>query len=393
MTSPGRRVALLGSTGSVGRSALEVVRAARGRLEVAALATGSDAAALARQAREFSPSLVAVADPAAAEALAAELAGTGIEVAAGPQALVRVATLPEADVVLSAIVGAAGIAPTHAAARAGKAVALANKESLVAAGGPITEAARASGATILPVDSEHSALFQLLAGRDPGEVRGLVLTASGGPFLEGPPDLAAVTPEQALRHPRWSMGAKISVDSATLMNKGLELIEAHWLFGTPLESIAVVIHPQSVVHGAVLLCDGAVLAHLSPADMRIPIAAALHHPDRVPLPWPALDLASLGRLDFRHPDERRFPALALARSAFARGGTAPAVLNAANEIAVRAFLDRRLPFTGIAEVVAAVLESSAAGSAASGIEGILAADAAARALAESAVSGYTAERR
>ena len=388
-----RRVAILGSTGSIGESALDVVRASGGSLGVVALAAGSNWRRLAAQAREFSPRLVATSDTDAARELGRELSGSGISVAAGPEGLSQAATLPAADVVLSAIVGAAGILPTLAAARAGKTVALANKESLVAAGSLITAAVRQSGGILVPVDSEHSALSQLLAGRDGSEVSRLVLTASGGPFFSRAGSLDEVTPEDALRHPSWSMGAKVTIDSATLMNKGLEVIEAHWLFGVPLERIAVVIHPQSIVHGGVELRDGALLAHLSPPDMRIPIAAALHHPRRVALPWQRLDLAALGRLEFFPPDRTRFPSLDLAFAAFARGGTAPAVLNAANEVAVQAFLERRLRFTAIPEVVAAVLAGGTADDAAPDIDRIMAADAAARAAAAEAIRATQAPGR
>jgi 1-deoxy-D-xylulose-5-phosphate reductoisomerase len=283
--------------------------------------------------------------------------------------------------------------PTHAAAAAGKTIALANKESLVAAGGLITAAVRRAGGSLVPVDSEHSALSQLLAGRDASEVARLVLTASGGPFFSRAGSLDEVTPEDALRHPSWSMGAKVTIDSATLMNKGLEVIEAHWLFGMPLERIAVVIHPQSIVHAGVELTDGALLAHLSPPDMRIPIAAALHHPQRVALPWQRLDLATLGRLEFFSPDRTRFPSLDLAYGAFARGGTAPAVLNAANEVAVQAFLERRLRFTAIPAVVAAVLEGGTAESGEHDIDRIMAADAAARAAAAESIRAIQAPGR
>jgi 1-deoxy-D-xylulose-5-phosphate reductoisomerase len=388
-----RQVAILGSTGSIGLNALDVVRASGGRLAVVALAAGSNWRALAAQARELRPRLAVAADPAAARELRRELAGSGVEVAAGPEGLVRAAVHADAEMVLSAIVGAAGILPTWEAARAGKTIALANKESLVAAGAAITAAVRASGGTILPVDSEHSALYQLLRDRDPSEVRNIVLTASGGPFFRREGALDAVTPEDALRHPSWSMGAKVTIDSATLMNKGLEVIEAHWLFGVPLERIAVVVHPQSIVHGAVELCDGALLAHLSPPDMRIPIAAALHHPQREELPWKRLDLAALGRLEFHEPDYGRFPALRLAYDAFARGGTAPAALNAANEVAVEAFLGRRLAFTDIPALVAAVLERHPGGPARPGIAAVLAADAAARAAACEALARFEPPRR
>ncbi len=393
MSAGPRRVAILGSTGSIGESALDVVRASGGRLAVASLAAGSNWRRLAAQAREVRPRLAALADPAAAAALARELAGSGIEVCAGTEGLVRAAVADDADVVLCAIVGAAGILPTWEAARRGRTVALANKESLVAAGAPITAALRAAGGTLLPVDSEHSALFQLLAGRDPAEVRGIVLTASGGPFFRREGSLAAVAPEDALCHPSWSMGAKVTIDSATLMNKGLEVIEAHWLFGLSLERISVVVHPQSIVHGAVELTDGAMLAHLSPPDMRIPIAAALHHPERVALPWQRLDLAALGRLEFFPPDPERFPALRLAAEAFSRGGTAPAVLNAANEVAVEAFLDRRLGFTQIATVVATVLRGAPVAGEAPDIDAVLAADAAARTEAAAAIRGLATARR
>jgi 1-deoxy-D-xylulose-5-phosphate reductoisomerase len=390
-----RRVAILGSTGSIGESALDVVRASDGRLGVAALAAGSNWRRLAEQAREFRPEFVCAADPAAARELAAALFGSGTRVGAGDEGLAEAATLASAQIVLSAIVGAAGILPTYAAARAGKTIGLANKESLVAAGAVITAAVRDHGGVLLPVDSEHSALHQLLAGRDPAEVSRLVLTASGGPFFRRAGSLDGITPEDALRHPNWSMGAKVTIDSATLMNKGLEVIEAHWLFGVPLERIAVVVHPQSIVHGALEMADGAVLAHLSPPDMRIPIAAALHHPERVALPWRRLDLAALGSLEFHPPDRQRFPALDLAYAAFGRGGTAPAVLTAANEVAVQAFLDRRLRFTAIAEVVAAVLArfGAGAGPAVPDLDAILAADAAARVAAAEAICACDPPRR
>jgi len=380
-----RRVSILGSTGSIGESALDVVRTSGGRLGVAALAAGFNWRRLAAQAREFRPLLVSAADGDAARELGRELAGSGIRVAAGSEGLEAAATLAESDIVLSAIVGAAGILPTLAAARCGKTIALANKESLVAAGGLITAAVRAAGGVLLPVDSEHNALFQLLAGRDASEVSRLVLTASGGPFFRRLASLDDVTPEDALRHPSWSMGAKVTIDSATLMNKGLEVIEAHWLFGVPLERIAVVIHPQSIVHGAIEMNDGALLAHLSPPDMRIPIAAALYHPQREALPWQRLDLATLGSLEFSPPDHGRFPLLGLAYAAFARGGTAPAILNAANEIAVQAFLERRLGFAAIPEIVAAVLTGAAIVQGQPDLETIMAADAAARTAAAALV--------
>ena len=388
-----RRVSILGSTGSIGESALDVVRTSGGTLGIAALSAGSNWRRLAAQAREFRPLLVTVTDDTAARELGRELAGSGIRVAAGGEGLEEAATLAEADIVLSAIVGAAGILPTLAAARSGKTIALANKESLVAAGGLITAAVRDAGGILLPVDSEHNALFQLLAGRDASEVSRLVLTASGGPFFRREGSLEEVTPEDALRHPSWSMGAKVTIDSATLMNKGLEVIEAHWLFGVPLERITVMIHPQSIVHGALEMIDGALLAHLSPPDMRIPIAAALYYPQRFELPWQRLDLATLGSLEFFPPDHARFPALELAYAAFSRGGTAPAVLNAANEVAVQAFLDRRLRFTAITEVVADVLARGTVDSGSPDIDMIMAADVAAREAAAESIRVIQASRR
>jgi 1-deoxy-D-xylulose-5-phosphate reductoisomerase len=388
-----RAIAILGSTGSIGESALDVVRASGGRLRPVALAAGRNVGRLAEQAREFRPELAVIADEALAPGLVRELAGLGIAVAAGPEGMLRAAAYPAAETVLSAVVGAAGILPTHAAAAAGKVIALANKESLVAAGGVILETVRERGGALVPVDSEHSAIFQLLAGRRPEEVREIVLTASGGPFWNRAGDLAGITPEDALRHPKWSMGAKVSIDSATLMNKGLEVIEAHWLFGLGLDRIAVAIHPQSIVHGAVSFVDGALMAHLSPPDMRLPIAAALYHPERVALPWERLDLARVGRLEFFPPDHDRFPALRLAERSLREGGTAPAVLNAANEVAVQAFLDRRLLFTEITAVSAAVLDGSAAPVAAPTLGQILAADVAARAAAEAWVREREQTRR
>ena len=351
-----RRIAILGSTGSVGRSAVEVVRHHPERLRVVALAAyGRRLDELARQVLALRPELVAVADRERAAALREAVPG-GVEVVAGEEGLLAAATHAGADRVLAAMVGAAGLAPVHAAIAAGKTVALANKEALVVAGKLLTELAARTGAAIVPVDSEHVALHQALRGGQPGEIGRLVLTASGGPFRER--DLATwddIRPAEALRHPTWEMGAKITVDSATLMNKGLELIEASHLFGLPPERIAVVIHPQSIVHSVVEFCDGSCLAQLAVNDMVLPIQYALAYPERWENRFPRLDLENLGPLEFQPLDGARFPAVALARAAFARGESAPAVLNAANEVAVHAFLESRLPFTAVVPLVEEVL--------------------------------------
>jgi 1-deoxy-D-xylulose-5-phosphate reductoisomerase len=347
-----RRITVLGSTGSVGRSTLALLEAAPpGAFAVEALVAGSDAAALAAQAGRHRARLAVVADPAAHGALRDALSGTGIETAAGPDAVVEAAARP-ADWTMAAIVGAAGLRSTLAALERGGILALANKESLVCAGEIVLAAARRSGATLLPVDSEHNAIFQALDLRDPSMVEKIVLTASGGPCRAmEPAEMRAVTPEVALRHPVWKMGAKISIDSATMMNKGLELIEAAHLFSVPETRIEVLVHPQSAVHGLVQYADGSILAQLGTPDMRTPIAHALAWPDRMAVALPRLDLAALGRLEFLPPDPVRFPALRLARDALRAGAGAPVVLNGANEVAVSLFLDRRLGFLDIAAVV------------------------------------------
>ncbi len=352
-----RRLAVLGATGSIGESTLDVVRRFPDRFRVVALAAGGRRIdRLAAQVRETGARWVAVPDEAAAEALRCR--GITAEVLAGPQGLVQVAGLEEADVVVSAVVGAAGLLPTYAAVLAGKTVALANKESLVAAGEVVMAAARRTGARILPVDSEHSALFQALEGRDPGQVRRLILTASGGPFRgRSRRSLAGVGVDEALAHPNWSMGPKITVDSATLMNKGLEVIEARWLFDVPADRIDVAVHPESIVHSLVEFVDGSLIGQLGPPDMRIPIAYALSYPERLPLPDLSVDLVRAGRLTFEEPDRDAFPCLDLAYGALRAGGTVPAVLSGANEEAVAAFLARRLGFLEIAEAVAAALEA------------------------------------
>ncbi len=373
-----RRISVLGSTGSVGRSTLALIeQAAPDAFVVEALVAGSDAAALAAQARRHGARLAVVADPAAHGALRDALAGTGIETAAGAEAVVEAAARP-ADWTMAAIVGAVGLRSTLAALERGGILAFANKESLVCAGGIVLAAARRSGATLLPVDSEHNAIFQALDLRDPAKVEKIVLTASGGPCRAmDRGEMRAVTPEIALRHPVWKMGAKISIDSATMMNKGLELIEAAHLFPVPEERIEVLVHPQSAVHGLVQYADGSILAQLGTPDMRTPIAHALAWPDRMEVALPRLDLAALGRLEFLPPDPARFPALRLAREALRAGAGAPVVLNAANEVAVALFLDRRLGFLDIAAVVEETLDLLGAPQV-GGLDDVLALDAAAR---------------
>ena len=349
-----RRLLILGSTGSIGTQALDILERSDD-LELVGLSAERSWEALVEQARRFGVRRIALADRDAG-ARAAE-AWTDGEVLAGAEGLVRLVLESDADLVLNALVGSAGLGPTVATLGEGIDLALANKESLVVGGELVMALAEATGAQILPVDSEHSALYQLLAGERPGTVEKLVLTASGGPFRGRTRDeLADVTVEEALQHPTWAMGGKITVDSATLMNKGLEVIEAHHLFGVPYERIDVVVHPQSIVHSLVTLVDGAALAHLGHPDMRVPIAYALHHPERVDVPVRPLDLAELGSLTFEPVDTDAFPALRLAIAAAAAGGTAPCVLNAANEVAVHAFLDGRLAFLGIPAVIEDTLE-------------------------------------
>jgi 1-deoxy-D-xylulose-5-phosphate reductoisomerase len=350
------RVAVLGSTGSIGRSTIDVIEASRGRLVPELLAAWRSTAALLEQARRLRPRWVVVGDPAAAATITGGDLPTGTGLAVGPEALDELVADPSIDRVVSAIVGAAGLRSTWAAIEAGKTVALANKETLVMAGPLVMRRAAETGSRIIPVDSEHSAIHQALACGRPAEVERLVLTASGGPFRTRPRDsLAGVRPEEALRHPTWSMGPKITIDSATMMNKALELIEARWLFGLPASKLAVVVHPQSIVHSLVEFVDGAVIAQLGPPDMRLPIQYALLFPERVAGPAKRLDFAATMRLDFEPPDLERFPAVRLGHEAAARGGTAGAVLNAANEEAVRGFLEGAVRFTDIAEICSRVL--------------------------------------
>ena len=344
-----RRIAILGSTGSIGVQALDVISRSP-ELTVVALSASSSWEPLLEQARRHGVRKVAVADPLAA-AQASE-AWTGGAVLAGPDGVVRLITECECDLVLNAIVGSAGLLPTVATLGEGIDLALANKESLVVGGDLVTALAQATGATIIPVDSEHSALYQLLATERPGTVDRLILTASGGPFRgKHREDLEHVTVEEALAHPTWAMGGKITIDSATLMNKGLELIEAHHLFGTPYEQIDIVVHPQSIIHSLIQVCDGATLAHLGYPDMRVPISYALHHPERVDVPVRPLDLVALGSLTFEPVDEETFSCVRIARDAARAGGTATCTMNAANEIAVHAFLSGRLRFLDIADVI------------------------------------------
>jgi 1-deoxy-D-xylulose-5-phosphate reductoisomerase len=379
-----KRISVLGATGSVGLSTLDLISGAPASFEIVALTANSNVEMLAELALRHRAELAVVADQGCYEALKQRLSGSGIAVAAGASGLLEAALRP-ADCVIAGIVGAAGLHPTLAAVTQGRRVALANKECLVSAGEIFLEAVSHSGAELLPVDSEHSAVFQAIAGADPAAIERIVLTASGGPFRNWSLEqLAGVTPEQALRHPNWSMGRKISIDSATLMNKGLELIEAYHLFPIAADRLEVVVHPQSIIHALVAFADGAMLAQLASPDMRTPIALSLAWPHRMYTPTKRIDLVELGQLTFERPDEARFPALGVARAALKQGGMAPAVLNAANEIAVDAFLAGRLAFLQIAQVVAETLErASARGMTgkAPDLAAVLAADAAARELA------------
>lgn len=381
-----RKITVLGATGSIGTSTLDVVARHPGRFEVVALTGHRRIDVLAEQCRRHLPRFAVVGDPAEGEKLQSMLAGLPTRVLAGPEALVEVATLPDVDTVMAAIVGAAGLSPTLAAVRSGKRVLLANKEALVMAGGVFMAEVARCKTTLLPIDSEHNAVFQSLPAGFDGNLAGagvsrILLTASGGPFRAVPFErLASVTPEEACAHPNWVMGRKISVDSATMMNKGLEVIEAHWLFNTPADRIEVVIHPQSVVHSLVQYMDGSVVAELGNPDMRTPIAHALAYPERIDAGVAPLDLFRVAQMTFEAPDLRRFPCLGLAYQALNAGGNAPAVLNAANEVAVAAFLDRRLDYLGIPEVIAATLDA-VPGSSVLDLDSVMAADAAGRAAA------------
>jgi 1-deoxy-D-xylulose-5-phosphate reductoisomerase len=351
-----RRVSVLGSTGSVGVSTLDLLDKANAEVEVSALTAGRNVERLAEQALRWRPKLAVIEDETKLGELRDRLRGSGVATAAGAGAVAEAAAA-EAQWVMSAIVGFAGLAPTMAAAKAGAIVALANKESLVCAGPSLLRTAKFAGGAVIPVDSEHSAIFQVLDPMNAQHVARLILTASGGPFRTWTQEqMAQATPEQAVAHPKWDMGVKISIDSATMMNKGLEMIEAAYLFAMPAERVDVLVHPQSIIHSLVEYADGSTLAQLGPPDMRTPIACAFAWPDRLPWPAPKLDLAAAGQLTFEEPDLRRFPALKIAKEALAAGGAAPAVMNAANEVAVAAFLDRKIGFLDIAATVAETLE-------------------------------------
>jgi len=345
-----KRLSILGSTGSIGKNTIEVITSHPDKFKVVGLAAKNNVQLLQLQIQTLKPEVVAVFDESAAATL--RKMNLPVEILAGEQGLVRVATLENADMVVSAVAGSAGLVPTYEAIKAGKDIALATKETLVMAGGIIISEAAERGVRILPVDSEHSAVFQCLNGRDMNEVEKIVLTASGGPFLgKNISELDTVTPEEALRHPTWDMGRKITIDSATLMNKGLEVIEACWLFNLPPEKVEVIIHPQSIVHSMVKFIDGSVMAHMSVPDMKGPISYALSYPERLSDVLQVLDLAEIRELTFEQPDAKKYPALSLAYDAIKTGGTTPCVLNAANEVAVEAFLDKKISFTSMARLV------------------------------------------
>ncbi|MBE7459813.1 MAG: 1-deoxy-D-xylulose-5-phosphate reductoisomerase [Zoogloeaceae bacterium] len=396
MSSPRQKLVVLGATGSIGVSTLDVVARHPDRFEVLALSAQNKIDRLAEQCRQFHPRYAVVGSENAASILDGMLRQSGIAttVLCGIEALERVASLPETDTVMAAIVGAAGLRPTLAAARAGKKILLANKEALVMAGALFMQEVHRNKAILLPIDSEHNAIYQSLprcfsSDLEKHGVRRIVLTASGGPFRQMPlTAFAEVTPDQACAHPNWSMGRKISVDSATMMNKGLEVIEAHWLFNTPPDRIEVVIHPQSVIHSMVEYADGSVIAQLGNPDMRTPIAYALAYPERIEAGVEPLDLCRIGMLNFERPDFKRFPCLGLAYDVLSRGGNAPAVLNAANEVAVAAFLDGRLPFSKIPWIIQKVLADVAWNDAAS-LEDIFTSDALARESGRHYVAGLS----
>lgn len=373
-----KRVVLLGSTGSIGTSTLKVADDLKHRIEVVGMAAGNNVALLAEQVARYRPRMVSIGDAAAVAGLAG-VCGAGVEVRHGEDGLLALATMPEADIVLIAIVGTAGLQPALAAIRAGKDIAVASKEILVMAGQIVMEEARRHGVRVLAVDSEHSAIFQCLDGKPPESVRRLWLTASGGPFRSTPAEeFPSITVERALKHPSWTMGRKITLDSATLFNKGLEMIEARWLFDIPMERVEVVVHPQSVIHSMVEFVDGSMIAQLSTPDMCLPIQYALTYPERAESERVKTDLAKLGRLDFEAPDVERFPAIQLARRAGVEGGTLPAVFNAANEVAVEAFCDGRVTFDRIPCLVGEVMDLHEVVEAPS-LEAILEADSWARA--------------
>ena len=385
-----KKIVILGSTGSIGTNTLDIVSKFPGKFQTIGLTAGTNSEKLEEQVRAFSPAVVALADEAAAARLRARCHGLRTTVLSGMEGIVKTATLAEADLVISAIVGAAGLVPTLAAIRAGKSIALANKEPMVMTGRLIRDEARKARVRIFPVDSEHSALFQSMEGHRAEDIRRLILTASGGPLWELSKErMRDVTPEQALQHPNWKMGAKITIDSATLMNKGLEVVEAHWLFDIPASQIEVVVHRESIIHSLVEYTDRSVIAQLGLPDMRTPIAYALNYPERVPLDLPSLNLAEIGTLTFFPPDHERFPCLGFGYEALRIGGTMPAALNAANEVAVQAFLDRAIGFLGIAETIRRTMQAHTPVEVAT-LEDALRADAWARAKAGEIVGSLAA---
>jgi 1-deoxy-D-xylulose-5-phosphate reductoisomerase len=376
-----KRLAVVGSTGSIGQNTLRVVEHLSDRFRVFALAANSTVERLAEQTAAFRPDVVAITDASRADEFRSRCSALHIpipEIVTGERGLRQIASASEVDIVVSAAVGAAGLAPTYSAVASGKTVALANKEAMVLGGELLRKTASRTGSRLIPVDSEHSAVDQCLRSGEHGEVRRLILTASGGPFRETPAErFATITPEEALNHPTWRMGKRITIDSATLLNKGLEVIEARWLFNIPPEKIDIMVHPQSIVHSMVEFVDGSVIAQLGTADMRQPIQYALTYPERLHSPVPSLDWSTVSRLDFGLPDRQKFPCIGLAYRAIQMGGTAPAVLNAADEVVVQAFLERMIPFSAIPEIIATTLDAHAVQPADS-LEAILEADAWAR---------------
>ncbi len=373
-----KQIAVLGSTGSIGKSVCDIVRRSRGRLKIVGLGAGRNLELLAKQIEEFSPLKVAVMTEELAQRLKGMISNSSVQVLWGKDGYNELASMAGADLVVSSMVGAAGLIPTVTAIEAGKDVALANKETLVAAGPLVMRLVEEHRVNLLPIDSEHSAIFQCLQGYRDSMVKNIILTASGGPFREKPAkELSSITPEEAVAHPNWSMGAKISVDSSTLMNKGLEVIEARWLFSVPPERIDVVVHPQSIIHSMVEYIDGSIIAQMGIPDMRVPISYALYWPDRMELDLPSLDLVKMGPLTFEAPQMEKFPCLGLAFKALEMGGTATTVLNAANEVAVEAFLQGRIPYLKISEIISEVL-NELGGQEMESLDDVLRADALAR---------------
>ena len=388
-----KRISILGSTGSIGSSTLEVVSLFPDRFKVVGLSAGENIDKIESQIRRFKPSIVSLASEKAAKELRERCMNLNVEVLSGMEGLIRISTISEADIIVSAIAGSAGLIPTFAAVKAGKTIALANKETMVMAGEIITQEANERGAELLPIDSEHSAIFQVMRGEKWEEVHKIILTASGGPFLKtSSEEKRKATVKDALRHPNWNMGTKITIDSATLMNKGLEVIEARWLFDVSINQIEVLIHPQSIIHSMVEFRDGSVMAQMGVPDMRIPIAYALSNTERLDLIMPRLDLAKIGMLTFEKPDLKRFPCLSYAYDAVREGGTMPAVLNSSNEVAVRAFLQKRIGFLDIEMVVRETIERHK-GSHTKTIEDVLMADNWAREEAEKVVGKIEGKRK